>query len=305
MKIAVVGTGAMGSIYAGLLADAGNEVWAVDRWEAHVDAIGRTGLRVEGASGDRTVAIPATTDVAEVGPCDLYIVATKADGVGSAAQAIAPLLAEDSLVLTIQNGLGAFERIAEHIPAQHVVLGVAQGFGAAMVGPGHVHHPGMALIRLGEPSGGPSARVDALVELWTDAGFEVASFDDIQQLIWEKFVCNVGLSGPCTVTGLTVGEMMDTPEFWAISQACATEAYEVGSATGVAFGFDDPAGYLRNFAGGLRPAKPSMLQDHEAGRRSEIDAINGQVSVRGRALGIATPANDMVSAIVRARETRF
>ena len=103
MKIAVVGTGAMGSIYAGLLADAGNEVCAVDTWQEHVEAIRTTGLRVEGASGERTVMIPATTDVAEAGECDLYIVATKADGVGSAAQAIAPLLGEDSYVLTIQN----------------------------------------------------------------------------------------------------------------------------------------------------------------------------------------------------------
>ena len=305
MKIAVVGTGAMGSIYAGLLADAGNEVCAVDTWQEHVEAIRTTGLRVEGASGERTVMIPATTDVAEAGECDLYIVATKADGVGSAAQAIAPLLGEDSYVLTIQNGLGAFERIADHLPAERIVLGVAQGFGAAMVGPGHVHHPGMKLIRIGEPAGGSSARVDALVELWTAAGFEVAGFDDIQQLIWEKFVCNVGLSGPCTVTGLTVGEMMDTPEYWAISQGCAAEAYAVGKAAGVHFSFDDPLRYLWDFAGGLRPAKPSMLQDHEARRRSEIDAINGQVSERGAALGITTPNNDLVSAIVRARETSF
>lgn len=305
MKIAVVGTGAMGSIYAGLLADAGHEVWAVDVWAEHVAAMRTDGLRVEGASGDRTVAVRATTDLADAGPCELFIVATKADGVGSAAQAIAPLLREGDVVLTIQNGLGAFERIAEHLPADQVVLGVAQGFGAAMVGPAHVHHPGMQLIRIGKPAGGPSARVDQLVELWSAAGFEVAGFDDIEQLIWEKFVCNVGLSGPCTVTGLTVGQMMDTPEFWAISIACATEAHQVGVASSVHFGFDDPAAYLWEFAGGLRPAKPSMLQDHEAGRRSEIDAINGQVCERGRRLGVATPINDTVAAIVRARETRF
>ena len=288
MKIAVVGTGAMGSIYAALLADAGHEVWGrrpLDRTRQRDQAA--VGLRVEGASGDRTVWLPSTTELDDVGPCDLYIVATKAEGVGSAAEAIAPHLGDDATVLTIQNGLGAFERIAEHLPADRIVLGVAQGFGAAVVAPGHVHHPGMRLIRLGEPTGGSSERVDQLVHVWTDAGFDVAAFDDIQQLIWEKFVCNVGLSGPCTTTGLTVGEMLDTPACWAISAACATEAYEVGVASGVTFGFDDPAAYLRDFAEGLRPAKPSMLQDHEAGRRSEIDAINGQVCDRGRDVGVA------------------
>ena len=99
--------------------------------------------------------------------------------------------------------------------------------------------------------------------------------------------------------------MMDTPEYWAISQGCAAEAHAVGKAAGVHFSFDDPLRYLWDFAGGLRPAKPSMLQDHEARRRSEIDAINGQVSERGAALGITTPNNDLVSAIVRARETSF
>ena len=136
MKIAVVGTGAMGSVYAGLLADAGNEVWAIDTWTDHLDAIARDGLRVEGASGDRTVrSIKPVRDVAEAGECDLYIIATKASGVGPAAEAIAPVMGPDSLVLTIQNGLGSGERIAQFMPTQNVLLGVADGFGASMKGP--------------------------------------------------------------------------------------------------------------------------------------------------------------------------
>ena len=109
MKIAVVGAGAMGSVYAGLLAAAGNEVWAIDTWKEHIDAIRAGGLRVEGASGDRTVRLDATTNASEPGPCDLVIIATKADGVASAAASIGPLLHADTLVLTIQNGLGAAE----------------------------------------------------------------------------------------------------------------------------------------------------------------------------------------------------
>lgn len=126
MKIAVIGVGAMGSIYAALLADAGHEVWAVDTWGAHVDAINTTGLRVQGASGDRTLTtIRATTEITDVGTCDLCILATKAAGVGPAAQAAAPVIGPDATVLTIQNGLGAGERIAQHIPAHTVLLGVA------------------------------------------------------------------------------------------------------------------------------------------------------------------------------------
>jgi 2-dehydropantoate 2-reductase len=157
MKIAIFGVGAMGSVYAGLMAEAGHEVWAVDIWQDHVNAINRSGLRVEGASGDRVVqGIRATTSAADVGECDLYVLATKAAGVGPAAKAISPLMGTESMVITIQNGLGAGERIAQYMTTDRVLLGVADGFGASMRGPGHVHHNAMNLIRVGEMNGSTS-----------------------------------------------------------------------------------------------------------------------------------------------------
>ncbi len=132
MKIAVVGAGAMGSVYAGLLADAGNDVWAIDVWQEHVDAINNHGLRVEGASGDRTVRLNATTSASDVGECELVILATKADGVAAAARALDPLLNDSSVILTIQNGLGAAERISQYRSPDNILIGVAGGFGAAM-----------------------------------------------------------------------------------------------------------------------------------------------------------------------------
>ena len=150
MKIAIVGTGSMGSVYAGLFAEAGQDVWAIDSWDAHINAIAKNGLRLEGASGDRTISeINASTSLADAGPCDLYILATKAADVGTAAKAIAEIMPDDALVLTIQNGLGAGERIAQHMPTRNVLLGVAEGFGASMKGPGHAHHNAMRQIRIG------------------------------------------------------------------------------------------------------------------------------------------------------------
>ncbi len=306
MKIAVVGTGAMGSVYAGLLAVAGNEVWAVDVWREHLDAIERDGLRVEGKSGDRVVhGIKTARDVAEAGVCDLYIVATKASGVAAAARAIAPEMGERSLVLTIQNGLGSGERIAEHMPSQNVLLGVADGFGASMKGPGHVHHNAMNLIRIGEMGGGVSERLEAVAQIWRDAGFDVKAFANIDQLIWEKFVCNVAFSGPCTVFGCTLGELMDDAGAWAVALAAGQEAYGLGQAMRVDFSFDDPVAYITAFGAKMPHARPSMLLDHLASRPSEIDAINGMVPVLGRKLGLPTPVNDTLTAVVRFREVRF
>jgi 2-dehydropantoate 2-reductase len=305
MKIAVMGTGAMGSVYAGLLADAGNEVWAVDVWHEHVAAMRERGLRVEGASGDRTVALNATTEPADAGPCDLVIIATKASGVGDAACAAEPLIGPDTLILTIQNGLGAGERISQHRPTDNVLLGVAGGFGASMRGPGHVHHNGMELIRLGEMKGGMTDRLRRVEAVWRDAGFNVRSYEDIEQLIWEKFICNVTFSGPCTVLRRTIGEVMACEHAWGVALRCGLEAHAAGVAKGVAFSFDDAEAYITAFGSKMPDARPSMLLDHLARRRSEIDAINGMVPLVARAVGTEAPSNEVIAALVRALERDF
>lgn len=306
MKIAIIGTGAMGSVYAGLMAEAGHEVVAVDTWGEHVDAINRDGLRVEGASGDRVVGgIRATTDATQAGACGLYVVATEAAGVADAAHAIAPLMSADSIVVTIQNGLGAGERIARHLDSERVLLGVADGFGASMRGPGHVHHNAMKLIRLGEMNGGISERLQRIAELWQQAGFEVQAFADIERLIWGKYICNVTFSAPCTVFDCTLGELMANADWWRIALGCAREVYALGQAKKIAFDFDDPVEYVTAFGRRMPAARPSMLLDHHAGRASEIDAINGMAVELGRELGIATPYNEALSAVVRRRESEF
>ena len=302
MKIAVVGTGAMGSVYAGLLASAGNEVWAIDTWQEHVDAIRERGLRIEGASGDRTVRLDATTDASDPGPCDLVIIATKADGVASAAASIGPLLGDDTLVLTIQNGLGAAERICRHLPPDNVLLGVAGGFGASIRGPGHAHHNGMELIRLGELGGGITERLERIGGIWRDAGFNVRCFDDINQLVWEKFVCNVTYSGSCTIFECTIAGVQGNGHAWQVASNCAAEAYAAGVAKGVRFSFDDPVAHVREFGRRIPHSRPSMLQDYLAKRPSEIDAINGMVPVVAREVGTAAPYNEVVTAIVKAKE---
>jgi 2-dehydropantoate 2-reductase len=306
MKIAVVGTGAMGSVYAALLADAGNEVWAIDTWEEHLRAIAQQGLRVEGPSGDRTVkGIRTSTNVADAGACDLYIIATKASAVGAAAQAIAPLMRPSALVLTIQNGLGSGQRIARFMPTDNVLLGVADGFGASMKGPGHAHHNAMKLIRLGEMNGGLTERLTRVEQVWQAAGFNARAFEDIHQLIWEKFLCNVAFSAPCTVFNCTVGELMANPVWWEIATGCAREAFACGLAKHIHFGFDDVTHYVGSFGAGMPLARPSMLLDHQVQRVSEIDAINGMVPVLGRELGLLTPYNDVMAAMVRRREEAF
>jgi 2-dehydropantoate 2-reductase len=303
MKIAVVGAGAMGSVYAGILGDAGNEVWAVDVWAEHVDAIRAHGLVVEGASGTRTARVKATTDPAEVGACELVVVATKALDVEAAAAAAAPLVGPDTVVLPIQNGLGSADRIAAVLGEERVAIGVAGGFGASMVGPGHVHHNGWELVRLGERRGPATPRIHRIAETWADAGFRVQVYDDVDRLVWEKLVCNVCFSGTCTILERPIRGVLDDPAAWLVAAGCAQEAYDVARARGIDLSFDDAVAYARAFGEAIADARPSMLLDLLSGRPTEIDVINGAIGPAAKEVGLAAPMNETVTALVEAKSS--
>lgn len=296
MKIAVVGTGAMGSVYAGLFASAGHEVWAIDRWREHVDAMRAKGLRIEGASGDRTVKVNATSEPRDAGQCDLVVLATKAMHVSQAAEGLRPLLGPSTPVLSIQNGLGGPDAAASILGKERVMVGVVGGFGASMRAPGHAHHNGMELVRLGEFGGPITERLRKVEDVWRGAGFRVKLFDDIDQLVWEKLLCNCAYSGPCAVAECTIGEVMADADLSRISAACASEGFSVAKERNIRLGFDDPVAYVRDFGSKIPHARPSVLLDLMLKKKSEIDVINGS---------IPGPVNQTLTRLVRAKERRL
>jgi 2-dehydropantoate 2-reductase len=305
VKIAIVGTGAMGSVYAALFAAAGHEVWAIDAWREHVEAMRAKGLRLEGASGERTVRVNATTDARDAGPCDLVVLATKAMQVAAAASSIKCLLAADTPVLSIQNGLGGPDTAASVLGKERVLVGVVGGFGASMRGPGHAHHNGWELVRLGEFGGPITARLKKVEEAWRGAGFRVKVFDDIDQLVWEKLLCNCAYSGPCGISERTIGEVMDDPDLARISAACATEAFQVARKKKIKLNIQDPVAYVRDFGSKIPKARPSVLLDLMAKRKSEIDVINGSIPRVGSEVGLAAPVNEALTALIRAKERQL
>jgi 2-dehydropantoate 2-reductase len=302
VRVAVVGAGAMGSVYAGLLAGAADAVWVVDPWREHVDVIRAKGLRVSGASGDRTVAVQATDSAADVGEVDLVVLATKAMDVEQAAHDAAPLLGPDTVVLTLQNGLGSAAAVGRILGEERLLVGIAGGFGASIRAPGWAHHEGMHVVRIGEPGRAAGPRVARVVALWTAAGFRVEACDDVDRLVWEKLVCNASFSGPCAVLDATIGDVLEDPDAWAVASACAGETAAVARALGVTLSFDDPVAFARAFGERIPAARPSLLLDLHAGRRTEIDAINGAVPPAGAAVGVDAPRNATVAALVRALE---
>lgn len=301
MKIAVIGCGAMGSVYAGRLAAAGNEVLAVDRWAEHVARIAADGLRVTGPDLDRTVALRAVV-TAPAEPADLIVLAVKAADVRAAAVEAQQMVGPDTVILTIQNGIGAADEAAEVLGPERLAVGIASGFGASLRGPGHAHHNAMRAMRFGTYGPLAGAVLEDVASTWRAAGFDAAAVADIAAMQWEKLICNVAYSAPCALTGLTVGQVLDDPDMGPVSRAAATEAWRVARAAGIAIEVPDPVAHVRDFGARMPDAKPSALLDHEAGRVSEIDVINGAVPRQAARVGAEAPVNATLTALVRAKE---
>ena len=308
MKIAVVGCGAMGSIYAALLASAGNEVFVVDANKTHVQAINKQGLRVWGASGDRTVKIEAFTK-RQHRIADFIIVAVKSADVLAAVPIVQTMINVNTIVLTIQNGLGSSQQLAEIIGNERLMVGVAEGFGASLKAPGEAHHNAMKGIRMGrfaEAKGNKLSYsdVECIAELWRIAGFEVYAEKDIEVVQWEKLICNVAYSAPCALTGLTIGEVAKDPYVGSISRSAAAEALKVALLRKISLSFDDPIKKIHDFAIRMPGAKPSMLLDIEAGRDSEVDVINGAIPREAKKVGSDAPVNETLTVLVKSLESR-
>ncbi|TDD35883.1 2-dehydropantoate 2-reductase [Actinomadura sp. KC06] len=304
MRIAVVGCGAMGSVYAGRLASAGHDVLVVDRWAAHMAAIAENGLQVSGPAGEFRVSVQAHTSAPD-DPVDLVVLAVKAADVESATAEARPLIGPATIVLTIQNGFGSADVVAAELGGDRLAVGVASGFGASVKGPGNVHHNAMRALRFGGHSGLDHSEVERVAAAWRLGGFDAQAVSDIAAMQWEKLICNVAYSAPCALTGLTVGEVMDDEHMGPVSRAAATEAWDTARALGVAISAPDPVEFVRDFGAQMPAAKPSALLDHEARRVSEIMFINGAVPREAAKAGRDAPVNATLTALVRARETAW
>jgi 2-dehydropantoate 2-reductase len=163
----------------------------------------------------------------------------------------------------------------------------------------------MELVRLGEFGGPITPRLKKVEQLWNGAGFRVKVFDDIDQLVWEKLICNCAYSGPCALGECTTGEVMDDPDLSRVSAACAKEGFEFAIRKRIKLSFDDPVAYVRDFGSKIPKARPSVLLDLLAKRKSEIGVINGSIPRVAKELGLVAPVNETVTALVQAKERRL
>jgi 2-dehydropantoate 2-reductase len=301
VRVVVVGCGAVGSLFAANLAQLDDvEVWAFDVSQPHVDAINENGLRLSGA-GDVLGRLRATTDPAELPPCDFGIVATKAMHTGAAVVAASDALA-DGAVASVQNGIGNEEAIAEHVP--RVIRGTTFPAGK-IVAPGHVQWDVKGDTTLGpfEPQPASLAEVEQLAGACTRAGLPTQAVSDARGPQWRKVIFNSATNPVGALTGLTHGRVCEDSALRRLVSVLVDEGKAVASAQEIELDADPEE--LIDYAARPEVAydhKASMLQDVEARRETEIDYLNGGIVRFGRELGVATPANESVWALVKGLE---
>jgi len=301
VRICVVGCGAVGSLFAAHLAQLEDvEVWAYDAYREHVDAINAEGLRLSGA-GDVVGRMRATTDPAELPPCDFGIVATKAMHTSAAIAATAHAFA-GGCVATVQNGLGNEEAIAEF--AANVIRGTTFPAGK-LLAPGHVQWDVRGDTTLGpfEPSPAPFAEVERLADACTRGGMPTKAVRDARGPQWRKVIFNAATNPIGALTGLTHGRVCERPDLRLLVSGLVDEGKAVAVAQGIELDAD-PEELIDHAA---RPEvaydhKASMLQDVEARRTTEIDYLNGGIVRFGREHDVPTPLNQAIWALVKGVE---
>lgn len=300
MRIAMIGAGAMGGVYGGLLFRNGVDVTLIDTREEHVAAIRRDGLKVEGVRGDHVVRVPAFLTTDGLAPVDVAIVFTDTNASRLAAKSARAILKPDGFAMTLQNGIGNVEALVDELGAARVVAGVSMN-SAANPAPGRSAYTNAGMTSIGELDGADTARIRAMHRMLNDAGIETEIVADPIAYIWSKFVLNCGINALTAVTQLRSGDMFRVPEMNALQERVIDEILGVVAKKGIRLADADPRHTIRSHCR-VRFNKPSMMQHIEQGRRTEIDAINGALVREAHALGVAVPYNEAIVAVVKGLE---
>ena len=295
MKIAVMGAGAVGCYYGFMLARAGHDVVLIGRPQ-HLEAIERQGLRLEAQTFDEHIRVSVSTEAGAVQRARLVLFCVKSNDTESGAAAIKPHLAPDAVVLSLQNGVENADRLRALLPQQ--VIAAAVYIGVEMAGPGHVRHHGRGELLI-EASKASADVARTLIA----AGVPTDISDNVRGALWAKLITNCAYNALSAITQLPYGRLVKGEGVSAVMRDLVGECVAVAQADGVSLPGDVDAG-VRRIAETVPGQYSSTAQDLARGKRSEIDHLNGLIVRRGEALGIATPANRLLQALVKLIESK-
>lgn len=303
MKTAIIGAGAMGCLFGGLLTESGADVTLVDVRQEQVDTLNEKGLSFEWRGETRTIAVKATTDPGSIGSADLAIIFVKSLHTPAAAQTAAGLLADGGFALTMQNGMGNADILAEAVGAERVIAGTT-AHGATLLGPGHVRHAGRSTTLIGMWDSDDIAPAEKTAAFFTRAGIETDVSENIRSVVWNKLLVNIGINAITALTGIRNGELMDLPQTRELAVTAVEEAAAVARALGIevaADAVDRMLGVARDTAAN----RSSMGQDVDSRRLTEIGAINGFVVREADRLGMEVPVNRTLTTLVETMQAHY
>ena len=303
-KIVIIGPGAIGSLFASFFSRTGAEVWLLDIRPTRVDRVRREGLVIETGGEDSVLRPRITLDPTEVGPADLVVIAVKAYDTASAAKAVSSLLGKETLVLTLQNGLGNVERIASAVGRDRVVGGTtAQG--ATVLDEGRIRHAGAGKTVLGAMDGSRRDNASGLAGVLRRIGIDASTTGDLDRLLWSKLLVNVGINALTALTRLRNGDLPALAETRALMSDAVEEAEAVARTGGIDLGAGRAMDRVEEVCRGTAANISSMLQDVLKQKRTEIDYINGAVVSRGESLGVPTPVNRVITHLIHTIEQSY
>jgi 2-dehydropantoate 2-reductase len=300
LTVAVMGAGAVGCFYGGMLARAGHRVTLIGR-PAHVQAVQAGGLRMQTLHFDETLALAASTEPSAVAGADLVLFAVKSPDTESAGLQMQPHLKPGALVLCLQNGVDNAERLRAVLPGNETGVAVAAAVvyvATEMAAPGHLRHHGRGELVI-EPAPGSAGAAQALIE----AGVPTEISDNVRGALWAKLILNCAYNALSAVGRIAYGELVQRPGVSGVMRDVVAECRAVAAADGVAVSGDVDVA-VRRIAETMPTQYSSTAQDLMRGKPSEIDHLNGYVVRRGEALGVPTPANRVLWTLVRLVEAR-
>ncbi len=298
MKVAVVGAGAMGSLFGSLLGESGHDVWLLDTWQEHLAVVAKMGLGIEYEGRRRVVRLNTASRPEEIGLADVALVFVKSYHTEAVAGTVAALTGTKGVAITLQNGLGNAETLAACMDQKRIIAGTT-AHGATVLGPGQIRHAGVGATVIG--SWGDEVdleTVDMVAEAFCDAGIKTQVVSDVRAVIWEKLLVNVGINAITALTGIRNGQLLDMAVTRKLSQTAVEEAMAVAQAKGIKVK-DDIVEHVFKVAQATAANRSSMGQDVDHARLTEIDAINGIVVSIGRRLSLPTPVNQTLTALVK------
>lgn len=304
MRIVVVGPGAIGCLFAGLLSEAKRDVWLLDKNAARAKAIAENGVRIDDDKGSRVIRVKISAETDSMGRAGLVLVCVKSYDVSAAIRHALPVVGPETIVVPLENGSGNVERIAEVVGGDQIACGITS-HGSTRLGRGHVRHAGVGPTMIAAFVPAQRERAGLVADFLTASGIEARVADDMQSMIWNKLIVNAAINPLTAISNVRNGQLLENPDLRETMRKAAVEAAEVARAKDVHLAYGNEVEEVEKVCRETANNFSSMLQDVRRGRRTEIDSISGVIVEAAHAAGIAVPMNEMLLERVRGIEERI